>query len=310
MPSDSSKRRAKTASAGANQLSKSDEDILKDRKRMEAFDTADTYLGFLGYGFWALAFVWFTNFTDAQQAIPSMHHASTDTCLVLFVVGGFCRGISRASPRLWSTWRLLFHFAWCPVLAVMALAAASMAMQKSSVVSSNVCWLIALGCGAGAAVAVLTFPGSSLGSAKGSDAYLARLLLCMDGLAGTAVAASVLISIPWSDGLGPITAAMTAAPWIACSAALSLCCTDAELLVAVPWVMIFLIGASLRALYFSGTAATIPTAGLLLLHVGLYLPLGDSETNPFYMSLARFARQIKKFMSQPVSGFGDEGAGD
>lgn len=303
------KQRSKAPASGdkGGQV-RSDEEIIKERKCLEAFDSADTYLAAVGWGLLALAATWFVCFSDSTQVGSSLHQGAADASLALWVSGGFCRGISKASPRLWSAWRLAFHLAWCPVGAIIALSAAGLTMQSSRTISSNTCWCLVLGCGAAAFGAVVTFPGTSVRSGKGSDAYLGRCLLTGDGLAVMALAVSIVLGTSWSESLGPITTAMTALPLLLWAGALCLCRTDAELLVAVPWAMTFLIGASLRSWYYSGLATAAPTFALTVVHAYLYLPLGsDPDANPFYMSLARIARQTKRLMSQPVSGFGDDG---
>merc|ERR1719491_395053 len=117
-----SQRRSKPGDK-ASQDSRSDEEILRDRKRLEAFDTADVYLGGVGWGLWGLAACWFVYFSDSAPVVDSPHFGSTDACLALFVCGLFCKGISSASPRQWSGWRLPFHLAWCAVFALLAAAA-------------------------------------------------------------------------------------------------------------------------------------------------------------------------------------------
>merc|ERR1719440_38221 len=182
------------------------------------------------------------------------------------------------------------------------------AISGSGAISSSSCWLCGLALGGLAAGAVLTFPGASPASHKGSGAAMARLALVVDGVVGVVVAWSIFRETLWSDKLGPMASAVAALPLLAFAVALVVCCTDAELLVAVPSVMLYALWSSFRAWYLSGSSAAIPFAVAIVMHLSFYLPLGsDPESNPFYMSLVRLARRAKKMMSQPVSGFGDDG---
>jgi len=308
------KQRVKAAAGntGGDSGVKSDEEILQHRKRLDAFDTADTYLLTLGLGFWALALLWLVYFSDSANAGWSLHDGAADVCLVLVVSGSFCRGISAASPRLWSSWRFAFHLAWCPVLGSMAFISGLRALQGSfGAISSSVCWCLSLCCAVMAFGAVATFPGSSLGSAKAVISPVASLLFIIDGVSGMALAVSVIMGAAWAQNLGPLTAFMTALPLGMIAAGLALCKTEAELLVAAPCAILFCILASLRTCYFSGFVAAVPTIVLMFAKFALYLPLpvGEEEENIFYMSLCRFARACHKIMSQPVGGFGDEGEG-
>merc|ERR1712183_653562 len=135
---------------------------------------------------------------------------------------------------------------------------------------------------------------------KGSAAVLPRLALVVDGVLAVAVAWSIFRETLWSDQLGPIASAIAVLPLLPYAAGLCVCCTDAELLVAVPSAMLFYMWAILRTWYLSGLPATVPCVVAIVLHCSFYLPLGsDPDLNPFYMSLVRFARQARKLMSQP-----------
>lgn len=311
MPKQRSKASASGEKAGSDL--RSDEEILRDRKRLEAFDTADLYLGGVGWGLWALAVCWFVYFLDHAPVVDSLLLGATDACLALFVCGLFCRGISKASPRQWSAWRIAFHFAWCVIFALLAVVAALLALRRSANVSSNTCWALTAACGALSFGAFATLPGTVLNSGKAANAPLGRCLLILDGAAGLAVAAFAVQKSHWgdgpADGLGPITTAMTVLPLGAWAVGLCLCSTEAEILVAAPSSMVFALWAGLRFGYYNGPMAAIPMAALIIVHATLYLPLPfeDPDSNPFHMSLRRFGRRMVRLMSQPVSGFGDDG---
>lgn len=305
------KQRSKAAAPDSGSQLKSDEEIIKDRRRLDAFDSADSYLGSLGLGLWGLAAVWFIYFSDFAKAVPSLHQGASDVCLVLVACGTFCRGIARASPRLWSTWRFAFHIGWCPVFVLIAALAGFYATSSKRAISSSVCWCFCGACAILAYGAVATFPGSSLGSGKAANSPMARLLFLCEGLAGIAIAGSSVLGLDWRESLGPLASALTALPLFMCAAGLCFCSTESELLVAAPCSTLFCILASLRSCYFSGLMAAIPTAALASAHACLYLPLPfkDPESNIFHMSLRRWARSFVKMMSSPASGFGDDGEG-
>lgn len=301
-------------SGSGNNLAKSDEEIIRDRKRLEAFDTADLYLGYVGLGFWGLSFVWFAYFSDTATVGTSfLYDGASDPSLLLLVSGCFCRGISKSSPRSWSSWRLGFHLSWCPVLALIAAAAALVASKGQRAVSSSTCWCISGGCAVMACGAILSYPGSTLGSGKTASAYVARLLFLVEGCAGMAIAVSLVMATAWSDSLGPLATAVATLPFFSCAAALCCCCAANELLAAGPCAMLFCILASLRAGYFGGSIAAAPTVALTVVHLYLYLPfpLSDPESNIFHMQMRKAARNFQKLlmMTSGTAGFGDEGDG-
>jgi len=323
MPSKPNSNSGRKSSAGGSGVPKSDDDIMKDRRKTQAIDLADTYLGTLGLALYATCFVWFVYFSDYAKVVSSLHSGASDPSLIMLVTGGFCRSLSKASPRLWSNWRLAFHMSWCPVFGLLALAAAGCSYSGPEQISAQTCWILVAVYGVLSAGALLTFPGSSLGSGQWANAPLGKALVFFDGAAGLALAASILVGTEWSEGMGPITSAMACLPLFPVAAALCLSSTDAELVAAVPNVMIFCTLASLRSMYYSwgenswGTMAAAPTAILFCVHAYLYLPsmnmdmsYNDSEDNPFHTSLTKAWTKFMKTMSATVSaGYAEEGQG-
>lgn len=105
---------------------------------------------------------------------------------------------------------------------------------------------------------------------------------------------------------------MTALPLFMMSFGAICAVTDAELVAAAFAAIYLFFGAILKALVIYGeTMGTfIPVVGLAV-HCSLFVPLPGTEpdTNPFYMSLCKAWRRFKNMMSQPISGFGDDGEG-
>jgi hypothetical protein len=303
-------RKAKASASGerGGQQARSDDEILKDRRLLEAFDTADVYMKILGLGMWVLAAMWFFNFNDKVPVGSSLYNGGNDTHLILIVMGFFCRWLAQASPRSWSGWRRVWHFGLCPVCMVLALAVGSCLLQSDLQAAKMPCVYMSVGLAAVSLGSFATLPGPSPKSGKLANVPLCRCLLVADGIFLVALAASILMGAERGHSLGLLSATMTSLPMAFLGIAIMLCTTEAELLTAFPAVTIFCVGAIIRSAYVDGQLAAIPAVTALLLHILPYLPLppGDAESNPFHMALRKSWSSFVKLISQPVSGFGDD----
>lgn len=305
MPSDSAARRRKAKEESGATESKTDEEILAERAALEKIDTADTVLGSLGFVLWALCAAWL-NYTDNKQEIPSLHHGCADALLILFVAGGFCRSMSKSSPRSWSTWRHVFQLSWAAVFGVIAFFSVINAFKPSTsgvTAPSSAFWGMAALCGAAAAGVVLTLPGASPKQGKSTEHALGRTVAFADGCFVIGLAATIFLRTPWSQPLGPMATAITAGPLCAWGFAMCMSATNDELIVSIPWAMFFYVYASARSYYYSSAIVAAPTIGAVVVHLALYSPkvLGDEDMNPYYMSVKRSIKSFQKLLSSDVT---------
>jgi len=293
---------------------RSDDEILKKRQRLEAFEAADKYLTYLGTSLWVVGAAWFFCMEKAPT-VASLHRGAGDALLGLVATGSFCGSLAKSSPRgAWSAWRKPWHVAWCPALALLAvvlgLASRTAAEGRALPFSALACGLLALGA---AATSPAGPPPSSAPSSESSAVAFARLLAVVDGLLGLALAGSALAASggegsTWSLPLGPAAMGMTAVPLTMLSLGVLLCRTEAELMAAVPAIMLFCLGAAARAAALSGAAAALLPAAALAVHAGLYLPLPvkDPHSNPFNRYVSLSWKAFARWMSDPVQGWSEE----
>lgn len=289
---------------------RSDDQLYAERKRKEAFEAADSFLRFVGWLLWFLAGAWFLIFADRAPAISSFHKGASEGTLCLLVCGSMCGAFSRASPRgTWSAWRKFWQLGLSAGFASLALAFASLIGATAPGQSFSTPLVVAFINGLTAAGAIFTYPGDSPSVPKGSNAICGRLLLVADGLLSIALASSIIVASTWSDASGRLAIAAAVVPLLLGAVPMLMSRTDAELNAAVPPAILFDIVATARSLGLGNFVEAASTGILAVFHVMLYLPLPlqDPDSNPFYTKLSKMLRQFSRFMSQPVSGFGEDG---
>lgn len=295
---------------------KSDEEIIAERKRLDAFDTADTFLFWLSWGQWVLAIIWFLSLSDVEDAAADSpeRHGPSDATFSLLVSGLFCRGISWANPRCWSWWRRGFHLGCALLLGLMGFALVLGTSQKhwqDHVDAKAVARYAGIGCLALLAAAVWTFPRSRPDPAKVASAPVGRLLFLFDGLAGCSASVAIFAGFDMGAGFYTLTASVIGGPLLLYSVGMLFVCSEAELLVAAPVAMAMHLGAFFRCWYLFGFLLATPCVFALVAHAALYLPLPwqDPDSNVFHSMLRRRWRKFIRFMQSPISGFGDDGEG-
>lgn len=298
------KKRSKDKEKEKGSIVRSDAEILQERQRLDTFDSADSFLLCFAWGLWALAGIWFLQISDAEDADASSpeHHGPCDTTLSLLVCGLFCRGISQATPRCWSWWRRSFHIGCAVLAAVLGIFFFFGTSKKISMAT-----YVGIVSGVVLVAAIWKFPPSGPDPAKVPSAPVGRFLFILDGLGLFVAGACVSTGHDLGQNFTTLTAAVTAGPLILCSAGMCLVCAEAELLVAVVVAMTMYLGAFFRCLYLFGFATASPLVLLLVVHGALFLPLPlqDPDSNVFHTALRKSWRKSIRFLTSPVSGFGD-----
>eukprot|EP00931_Biecheleriopsis_adriatica_P007258 TRINITY_DN108566_c0_g1_i1.p1 TRINITY_DN108566_c0_g1~~TRINITY_DN108566_c0_g1_i1.p1 ORF type:complete len:295 (+),score=73.07 TRINITY_DN108566_c0_g1_i1:74-958(+) len=289
------RKAAQRGSAAPGSGSKSDEEILQERRRVEAVKTADFVLLLLSWGLWVLAAFWFFNFAD--QAPPTLLSTS-DIVVSLLVCGQLCCSLARSSKNgAWSSWRKPWYLAWALVLVVICILFAQKAERAAAVA-----------CALGAVAVGMACPASCTPDPKSSTAVLGHLLLRLDGLVVLALCVASVLQADMSQPLGRLATALAVLPLAMTSLALLCGSSQAEVQVAVPMAMLQLAGSSLCNLLFGGSGVALAAlAAGLVTHGALYLPfpVQDPDSNPFYSTLRKSFDNFAKVMSSPVSGFND-----
>merc|ERR1712187_412774 len=113
--------------------------------------------------------------------------------------------------------------------------------------SSMICWGLCASFGALGFGVFATMPGPSSNSRAATLMPLGRGVIALDGLAGLALAWSIIVGAAREETLGTFASMLTGLPMAAWAVGLILCQSDAELVVAAPTVMIFAIGAGMKA---------------------------------------------------------------
>jgi len=308
------KQRTKAQPATREAQPNSDAEILLERRRVAAFDRADQFLLLLSWGLWLFACVWFAVFAPASPQVKSLHRGLGEPLPGLLVCGLQCGSLSRASPRgTWSTWRSLWHFGFGCALGLLAAAMAAAALAPPGAKTTlparpNVVLGMAVAVGFSALGCFQTCPGGAPSAARPSSVVFARMLFAADGVAGFAVAGSMLLFGTWGAPLGPLAIAVSALPLVMTSLSTMLARTDNELVAVAPAALTLHVAATCREVLASNMLAAIPTAVAVLLHAALYLPLPlhEPDSNPFHWGLARFVSSSVRWFNAPVKGFGDE----
>ncbi|CAK0807559.1 unnamed protein product [Prorocentrum cordatum] len=79
-------KRKDAKEAKATEEQKSDAEIIKDRRSVESFGSADSYLGYIGWALWALAAAWLFCFSASAPPVSELHGGVADPLLG----GGLC----------------------------------------------------------------------------------------------------------------------------------------------------------------------------------------------------------------------------
>jgi len=262
--------------------------------------TADFVLLLLSWCLWLLAVVWLMFFAELVPTKQGWLAGLEDTTVTLIVSGQFCGSLSRLAPNgEWPAWRKPWYLAWVVVLAIMAFCF----LQGSAMVSAGLC-------GSLAAAMAWACPAGPAYPVKASTSFLGRGLVVLDGAAGILLAAHHAWKVQLHSPVETLMVSITAMPLFLVSLAMVCSASESSLLMCLPVVMLKMVGASLKsAIWLSDMVSTTMFSAVFLLHASLYLPLplNDPESNPFHSSFRRASQRFARFLSQPVSGFGDEG---
>jgi len=136
---------------------------------------------------------------------------------------------------------------------------------------------------------------------------MAKLLFMADMAYGLLAASAAIVSAPWGQSLGPQAAWFSAVPYIMWGVGTGLCCTQAEMLRALPAALLVHTSAIGRALMFGnggGHVVLVASATMLVLHLALFLPLPlrDPESNMFYSQRLKLQQRCYRMISDPVPG--------
>lgn len=315
---------------GSDQKVQSDEDILRERRRKQAFEVADGVLQWVSWGLWVLAGAWFLLFAPSAAAVPPsgtpaavlrVAEVAGDPVLATLSCGVFCGALSRSCPHgSWSGWRRLWHVVWVPLLALGTLAFARFAMMdrfsrieaKVALPPASAAFVVAVALAAAAAAQFFTAPSGRPDAPRATGVIWGRMLLVSDALAGGALSLAIALNGPgrWAEPLGPCTVWISVAPLGMWSLGTLLCSADAELVAAVPAVIVHSLQVSALLLYAEGLATSLSALAVALLHAALYLPLPlrEPDSNPFHVAFRRWWRRFTALLASPVgAGFGDCG---
>mmetsp|Transcript_2011 Transcript_2011/g.4073 ORF Transcript_2011/g.4073 Transcript_2011/m.4073 type:complete len:320 (+) Transcript_2011:75-1034(+) len=315
------KNKQGATSGSVKAAAKTDDEILAERRKQEAFEVAELFLKVVGTGFSLTSVLWFLMLGEVTPALPSLYPSGLNPALSLAVAGHFCIQLSKSTPPKghWPEWRHAWHVALIPASGLLAIGFVTsirrQALMSAFVRSSalRVCQCLAVMSGAIGLTAMLILPGrGSQGMVAKSQSTMvcacARLMLCFDCVLFWAMLLLPVSQMPWDEALGPATALTAMAPLLLTAVALPFCKSDSELLAAVSTVLFFLACTVVRAVTLEALVDAGVAVFLFVLHASLYLPYHSEEfmRNPFNMVLRRAAQDFTKMMSNPVSGFGDD----
>mmetsp|Transcript_132391 Transcript_132391/g.264093 ORF Transcript_132391/g.264093 Transcript_132391/m.264093 type:complete len:313 (+) Transcript_132391:64-1002(+) len=299
--------------SGSGNQHQSDEDIQRERVWLNAFKAADGFLETQSIGLWIAAGIWFIFYSDAAPRMPSLHYGASEPTLVLASCAMLCSGLSGSAPKgTWPSWRLLWHVGWCVVFGCLSVAFGTahfvgrggvpVAMGYPGLGMTAFCAVAAVG-------AFITFPGFGNKAPCGCSAIFGRIMVKLDGIFGLLLARSIMSEGEWKQPYGAVTLATLVLPLGMWSLAMFLCTTEAELLAVVPVATLLHLAAAGKSMYLADHPEVILSVGIALLHACLYLPfpLSNPKSNPFFKALSNFATRWHKLITNPVSGFGDEG---
>lgn len=294
----------KQASAGA--APRSDEEILRERRIVENFETADSILTVLSWSLLMLAAVWVLNLDATTPDLgPSLHAGITDAKVCLIACAQFSAGIASCSPKgAWSSWRQAWQAAWSiPLLMI------GVSVLFTVGLAANFDGLLGVSCCFGGLAMLLTTPvGKPPKPARGSTAVLGRVMTIADGLMGTIVGIGLLMKSPSFSAGAILCLAITCGPLFMMCSGLLLCSSEAEIQAAVRAVLTLSVGATLQCWWIADQTGLVIALGAFLMHAALYLPLPwkEPDTNPFHASLQKFCRQFAGLLKAPVGGFSHE----
>lgn len=296
------KKTPKSTKAVESSDLQSDEDILRQRRRIEAVQTADLVLLVVSWGLWLLAGIWLLAFDEINEQRQSLSPGLEEALLNLLVCGQFCGMISRlATHGNWPAWRKPWYLAWVLALALWAF----LFFQASAP------WIAGF-CGLQAVAMLWACPASGpAGTSKACDASMGRALVLMDGIIGLLWSIKQATQISWHRSSDALAISMSTLPLLMVSVGLLSSSAEGELLTSVPVVLLYFAGFGATSVLKENYGSLAVFLVLILAHAALYLPFppNDPESNPFHNSFKRSLQRCAKFMAQPVSGFGDEGSG-
>lgn len=305
--------------------SKTDDEIIKDRRRHESYAVGDSALFMFSWALWALATFWFLIFASATRTGEEEDTSSfvgltarcfDDPALLLAVCGVFCSGLSKsslkASPAAWSWWRKPWQLGWAVSFALFALAFCHMGFTAAPRNALSLGKQIGFVCGLGSVAMVLTLPQGPRDHAVGSSAPLGKLHLMVVASICFALVADVACTTSWNASVTATYGLVRAAPLFMLGGGMWCASTEGELITAMCSVLLLCLGAIYRALVVFGSTMALAVPVLVLVPaLALFLPFPAKEpdTNLFYAALMRSLRRFQKTLSQPVGGFGDSSEG-
>eukprot|EP00434_Breviolum_minutum_P005141 symbB.v1.2.004533.t1/scaffold256.1/size249868/4 len=283
----------------------SDEEILRQRRRISAVQVADLALLAVSWGFWLLACSWYFAFDDLQ--IPSKRSrwlqisCLEDASVNLVVCGQFCSMLARCAPQgNWSAWRKPWYLALVAVFGWLGF----LFFQAGAHLTAAFCGLLGF-------MVLATCPAAPEKQMQACDAWLGRALVFLDAMLLMLGGLHEAVGISWNRTTSTLASSLSVLPLLIMSLAFLCSSTETELLTAVCGMFFQLLGWSISSAIKEDYQTLILLVVLGLLHMALYLPLpsNDPESNPFYNSFKRSKQRCAKFFAQPVSGFGDENSG-
>eukprot|EP00929_Paragymnodinium_shiwhaense_P002146 TRINITY_DN102349_c0_g1_i1.p1 TRINITY_DN102349_c0_g1~~TRINITY_DN102349_c0_g1_i1.p1 ORF type:complete len:336 (-),score=80.98 TRINITY_DN102349_c0_g1_i1:64-1071(-) len=325
----SGKNDDKKAAKGETET-KTDEELIAERKRKEAFQFAAGVEEKLGWATRVLGVAWFLIFNQAlpqfeaekQSMQAVLSKCVGDSFVLLLVLGMHTSCVARSPPKpaQWAWWRKPWHVGWCVSLVVLAAAFIqtnfNIMAQKRKVTSggrlTGPAFWIAVLIAIAALMMVISTPKGDADQAKGcftQAANLGRGLLVIISFGLGSLGFDCAAAVDLSSEVGPALAACEALPLFLLAAAFALAYTEAELVAGVHSAMLLFIMAGIKTVLLGRPDALAgPVAAIVVLST-LFLPFPAKEvdTNPFYTSLQRSIRGFKKMMASPVSGWGDDG---
>mmetsp|Transcript_25955 Transcript_25955/g.74280 ORF Transcript_25955/g.74280 Transcript_25955/m.74280 type:complete len:327 (+) Transcript_25955:73-1053(+) len=326
MPRQRVKSTPRDAAAAGTQVH-SDEEILKERRRIERFERADDILRLMSWGLTVLAAGWFLLFFPVAPTVTSLGgplgEAGGDAIFGLYGCGLFCGNLSRSGPRgTWSAWRKVWHLVWAPCFVLAALAFARFGLLDTRVRSemrtplppSSYGVVVAVACGVLGFAMLLACPRGNPNAARPSQVVWGRVLLAGDGVVGLTLSLARLrsgMAVSFSEPLGLSTLWVSTVPLAMWSLGTVLCRSDGELIAAVPAALVHYLLVMCHLVYSDGVQSALAMLLMALLHAALYLPLPwhDPDSNPFHVCLRKHLRSFTMLLTGPVSGWGDDGGG-
>lgn len=281
---------------------KSDAELEREKWRANQFETGDLVLGLLGWGLWMSAGAWFLFFSAAVPEIETLRYSGIDPFLSLVVCAVFCRALTHTARKAWPMWRIYWHITWIFALGVVSYHFFQTSKEKTA---PPHCFAVAVGASCAALGALWSCP--RIPSAPAGSPSDGRRIVFVDGVAGVVCSGWIFVVGPLQRENGLVATIACAVPLAMVSLGVAMCSSKAEVLTAVPVVMLFLVGIAIRTLANGAITPCLLATCALLGHAVLYLPPADGKINPFYESLRRVFRDVRKLFDKPIAGFQDEG---